>query len=140
MWLLGIGVMVSLAGIAAQETAARPVATVRQLHDAMMTPASDAIFNVGSEAPKNDKEWQAVRNSAVVLAESGNLLAMKGRARDTGAWLKFSLALVDAGAAAMKAADEKNTDALLAAGDQIVPVCEGCHKPYRDAGRTMGPR
>jgi hypothetical protein len=137
--LLSVCVFVSFAGSAAQESTSRPVATIRQLHDAMISPASDVIFDVGREAPKDDQAWALVRNSAVVLAESGNLLMLEGRARDKGEWMKLSRALGDAGAAALKAADARSTDALLAAGDEIVPVCEGCHKPYRDNGRTMGP-
>ena len=47
-------------------------------------------------------------------------------------------ALVDAGATAPRPR-KPETPTLLAVGDEIVPVCEGCHKPYRDSGRNMGP-
>lgn len=140
LWLLVISAFLSFASLAAQDTTGRPVATVRQLHDAMITPSSDAIFDVGRAAPNNDTAWTEIRNRAVILAESGNLLMLGGRAKDSGEWAKLSRALVDAGAAALKAAETKNMDALLEVGDQLVPICEGCHKPYRDAGHTMGPR
>ena len=36
------------------------------------------------EAPETDEEWTAIRDSAAIIAESGNLLLMPGRARDQG--------------------------------------------------------
>ena len=108
-----------------------------QLHEAMINPASDAIF-AGVGAPADEAAWKAIRNSAVVLAESGNMLMIAGRARDSGRWMDLSQALVDGGTAALKAAESKNTDTLMAASDWIVEVCMACHEPYRD-GRKMGP-
>jgi len=122
---------------AAPPSAIRPVATVKQLHDAMITPASDALFNAGAQAPKDDQAWSEVANEALVLAESGNLLMLGSRAKDQGAWMKMSRALVDAAAEAAKAAQDKNLNALMAAGDRIETSCESCHVPYRDNGRQM---
>jgi cytochrome c553 len=103
----------------------------------MIDPASDVVFK-GVETPADDTAWAAVRNNAVILTESGNLLMIAGRAKDTGDWMSHSLALVEEGAAALRAAEKKNPDALLAAGDKIVPVCMACHEKYRDGGRGMG--
>jgi hypothetical protein len=138
-WFLGVCGCITLATAAAQQPGIKPVASLMQLHEAMISPSSDAIFDVGREAPKDDRAWTAVRNHAVVLAESGNMLMLEGRAKDKGDWMKFSTALADAAAAALRAAEAKNLDALLEAGDRIVPVCEACHEPYRDGGRKMGP-
>ena len=138
-WLLGLCLCISLSTAIAQQPGIKPVASIMQLHEAMISPASDAIFDVGREAPSNDRTWKAVRNNAVILAESSNMLMVDGRAKDKGDWMKFSAALADAAAAALKAAEARNLDALLEAGDRIVPVCEACHEPYRDGGRKMGP-
>jgi len=115
----------------------QPVSSVLELHDAMINPASDAIFNAGVEAPADEAAWTTIRKNAVVLAESGNLLMMPGRARDEGRWMELSWALVEGGRAAMKAAEARKTDGLLAASDRIVETCMACHEPYRD-GRKMG--
>jgi hypothetical protein len=103
----------------------------------MITASSDAIFNVGRDVPSNDEAWLAVHNSALMLAESGNLLMIGGRARDTAEWMEMSQELVDAGVAAVKAVEARDVDALLGAGDQIVVVCAKCHEPYRDGGLSM---
>ena len=73
----------------------------------------------------------AVRRGAVTLAESGNLLMLRGRARDQAAWMKDAKMLVDAGAAAYKAAQAKDAKALAAAAEPLDASCTACHKQYR---------
>jgi hypothetical protein len=82
-------------------------------------------------APANAKEWAAVQRSAIQLAESGNLLMMRGRAMDQGQWLKEARGLVDLGAAAYKAAGAKDAVALRALEAPLNASCVNCHKQYR---------
>src|SRR6202162_4081566 len=66
-----------------------PVASVRQLMLDLIHPSSnDILLAIYRGGPKDEKEWAAVRRSAVTLAESGNMLMMPGRARDQGDWVK----------------------------------------------------
>jgi cytochrome c553 len=123
--------------LAANRIFMREQKTVREIHEAMITPASDAIFDASNNEPEDDAAWIAVRKNAAVLAESGNLLMGPSLARDNGPWMMMSRALVDAAAAALKGAEEKDPDALLASTDQITEACMNCHQPYRDAGRPM---
>ena len=134
---IAVIVVLLLPAVAAQQSGIKPIASIRQLHDAMITPASDAIFNVGVAAPRNDQEWLAVQNAAVTLTESGNLLMLGSRARDRGRWMRMSRSMVDAGALALKAAEARNLNALMDACDRIVLACETCHEPYRDGGHKM---
>lgn len=120
--------------VIAQETTFRPVVNVKQLMTAMVVPSSDAIFDVAKEAPKDNKDWAAIRNQIVILAESGNLLMIGERAADRTTWMKMSLALVDAGMVALKAAEAKNVDALIETADQVMAACEACHDQYLDKG------
>lgn len=125
----------------ARQPAFKPVASVKQLMQATIEPASEVVFEavgtvvsssgVEEIAPKNDEEWAAVRNSALTLAESGNLLMIGDRARDRGDWMKMSQALVDVGAVALKAAEAKNPQALFEAGGEVYEVCQRCHRRYR---------
>ena len=131
------GVLLVAVGVPAQETGIVPVATVKQLCEGMITASSDALFNVGREAPDDDDDWRAVLHNALMLAEAGNLLMLDGRARDDGEWMTMSRALVDAGITAVRAVEVRDVDALLGAGDQIVVACETCHVPYRDEGLSM---
>ena len=135
-----LGVLVVAATTAAQSPTIKPVASVGQLHDAMINPSSDAIFDVGRSAPETDAAWTAVRNAAVILAESSNLLMLEGRAPDdTGPWMEMSRDMLDAAVMALSAAEAEDLDGVMEAGGRIVEVCEACHEPYRDGGRKMGP-
>ena len=116
----------------------RALANVRELHDIMISPASDAVFAASSNQPLDAKGWADARNQAIVLAESGNLLMVGARVRDNGNWMKMSRALVDAAALAASAAEKRETKALEAATDSITTACMECHRPYRDQGRQMG--
>ena len=130
------GILAATSFVSAQ-LGVKVVATTREIHDAMITPSSDALFDGGGEGQKDDAQWLALQNNAIILAESGNLMMMGSRVKDKRGWIRYCQALVDAGSAALKAAKEKDRAALMKAGDQIVLICESCHEPYRDGGRKM---
>lgn len=115
----------------AQAPTYQPVGTVRQIMLGIVKPTSDIIFKVAGEAPKDEKGWAAVQNSALMLAETGNLLLLPGRAKDSnGVWRKNAKALIAAGSLAFKAAQAKDANALTDIGDKIDETCEGCHAQY----------
>jgi mono/diheme cytochrome c family protein len=118
--------------------------------NAVLDPAADIIWasvgtNITAEGmeefqPRTDDEWAAVRNAAVVVTESGNLLMMEGRARDTGDWNTFSQALVEIGARAVEAAEAQDKDAVFQIGGDIYNVCAGCHQQYDESMRNARPQ
>jgi hypothetical protein len=116
--------------VVAQAPGFQPVGTVRQIMLGIVAPNSDVIFKVPSQAPKDDKEWKTVQDSALMLAETGNLLLLPGRAKDRGDWTKFSKALIDEGSKAFKAANAKDAKSLEDIGNDIDDVCETCHAKY----------
>ena len=112
--------------------AQEPVATVRQLMVDMIYPASnDILLSINRGGPSDEKEWAALRRNAITLAESGNLLMMRDRARDQGDWMKDAKMLVDVGTAAYKAAQARDANALAALTEQLDASCTTCHKQYR---------
>ena len=136
--VIAVAVSVPLLAQRAPATGVRTVANVRELHDVMISPASDAVFAASSNEALDAKGWLTARNQAIVLAESGNLLMMGTRVRDNGNWMKMSRAMVDAAALAAAAAEKKDATALERATDAITVSCMECHRPYRDQGRQMG--
>jgi len=109
-----------------------PVASVRQLMLDLIYPSSnDILLAIYRGGPKDEKEWAAVRRSAVTLAESGNMLMMRGRARDQEDWMKDAKLLVDAGNSAYKVAQAKDANALAALAGALDASCTTCHKQYR---------
>jgi hypothetical protein len=157
-WMLAVGAALFISGIAFIVAAARmreppaaaaaapvaattPVATVRQIMLGVTIPAATAVYeSVGTvisargieeTAPRNDEEWAQLATHAAMLAESGNLLMMPGRAIDTGDWVKMSSEMVAAAQAAVTAAEAKSTEGILDAGSKINTTCDNCHARYQ---------
>jgi hypothetical protein len=131
-WLLAVVFAGPLAASAqAPPDALQPVATMKQLMLDVIYPASNSVLlAINRGGPADEKEWADVRRGALTLAESGNLLIMRNRAP---AWVADAKLLMDAGTAAYKAADAKDTRALATLADRIDASCTTCHKQYRPA-------
>ena len=122
-----------------------------------IAPSDDTYtLNTGGLDAAYDKDnWQSVRLRLMVLLEAPNLLVMPGRQvapqdatsqnpdielppaqiqklidGDRVTFIKRARRLQDAAAVAMKAVDEKNTDGLFKAEDDIDKACEACHLHY----------
>lgn len=121
---------------------------------------------VEEKQPRTDEEWNEVRRHAIILAESANLLLIEGRhvardgkqlddhgtpgnltleqveqaiAKDRATFVAFSQALHDAGAAMLKAADDKDVQAIMTAGETLDEVCESCHLKFWYPGQNIPP-
>jgi hypothetical protein len=120
---------------AAQSPPFKPVATISEIMVAITLPYSDALLYIERNPPNNDREWEMLQLQALMLAESGNLLMMKDRAKNQGEWMKDARLLVDAGVAAVKATRARDIQAVLALNDQIVSSCITCHTKFRSGRR-----
>jgi hypothetical protein len=110
----------------------QPVGTMSDIMVSMVYPAANNILlSVYRGGPQNDKEWLAAQRDAVLLAESGNILTMRGPAGGQGDWGKDARMLVDVGASAYKAAQAKDTNAFMAVAQPLNAACTTCHKQYR---------
>jgi hypothetical protein len=156
-WLFIVGVLLFVSGIGFVIAGARearaagpaaeaapvgtPVATVKQIMAGITGPAANTVYNsvgtvvraegITETAPQNDAEWAALAATAASLAESGNLLLTPGRAIDNGDWVKLAQDLVRTSQVAVKAAEEKSTEGILAAGSDINVTCDDCHAKYQ---------
>ena len=128
-WILVTGV--AMAQAPAQPPVFKQIGTMSQLMINIIYPTSDAIFYVDRKPPSTDSEWGELANQALMLAESGNLLLMPGRARDQGNWIKDTKMMIDAGAAAFKAARAKNLEGIRAVSEALSESCIACHRQYR---------
>lgn len=123
-------------------SAPRIVGTVSEIMIDLIYPTSDAILYVETRAPKNDVEWNELRAKALTLTEAANLLMMPGRARDQDQWKADATLMLNAGAAAFRAAKNKDLPALIALNNQVYESCTTCHAHYRQSygrGRTPPP-
>ena len=133
MRIFGLMLLLGLAGvmIAQAPSPFQPVGNVSELMVDIIYPASDALFYIERNPPKNDHDWNLIRGTALTLAESGNLLLMGSRARDQDRWVKDARLLIDAGTAAFRAAQKKDIQAILDLNEQLSASCTTCHRHYR---------
>jgi hypothetical protein len=127
-----IGVIVTPAAQTPPSASSESTLTTKQLMEGAITDASNALWNA-YDPPKSDEEWAALEKAALTLIDASKRNAVGG----TGpmdkewaaqpAWKPFNEAMVQASQAALTAIRAKNHEALLAAGDQLYPPCEGCH-------------
>ena len=156
-WLFVVSVALFLGGIvfivagargARQAPAARPsdvaltpVGSVKAIMQGIVGPAADRVFasvkytdtlkGREEKIPHTDDEWTAVGNDAAALAESGNLLLMKGRRVDDGEWIRMSQAMIDAGRIVLQAAQARSPEKVLEAGEALNVSCDTCHQRYQ---------
>jgi len=121
----------------------KPVADTKLLMQATIDPTADEIWDAvktivtkdGTQEirPRTNAEWDVVRNHAVTLAESGNLLMMVPRAKDGGEWMRLSHELVETSERAIRAAEARNAEQLFTVGGDIYESCSNCHQKYMEA-------
>jgi hypothetical protein len=138
-WLAGV-MMFTACGASAPDSPYRHLVDVPQLMSWILEPAAEVIWDSagwvttaeGEQdlAPVDAEGWAAVRNAAAVVAESGNLLMLPGRAPDLDDWAYYSRDMIDMGRLVMVAADAQDADALFDAGGQLYNVCVACHQRY----------
>ena len=136
-----------------------PHGSLKQVMQAIPFPASNIIFDTQTADPGAVKEpgdtagagasaqfsgvyggWQAVENAAYALQETANLIMIPGRMCENGKpvpndqadFQKWAANLADAGAAALKAAQSKNLDAMVDVSGTVSDACAMCHEKYRD--------
>lgn len=116
--------------------------------------------------PHTDAEWSEVHRQAIILTEASNLLLMDGRrvAREgksledhgtpgnltaeesqktvdanRATFEGFARSLREVGMAMLAAAESKNPQAIIDAGDTMDQVCEGCHLKFWYPGQKIPP-
>ena len=147
LFVSGIGFVIA-AGRSAPAAAAEPeappvvaVGSIKQIMAGITGPAASVVYNavgtvINSEgikeiAPQNDDEWAVVANGAAALVESGNLLLIGHRVVDNGDWITMARAMIEKATVALKAAEAKSTEGLLASGGDINTTCDNCHAKYQ---------
>jgi len=157
-WLFGVSVALFISGIgfiiAGERTAraatpaaaaavpeTQPVATVKQIMIGITNPSAYVVYEaVGTKttaqgveeiAPQTDADWAKVGSAAAAVVESGNLMLTGSRAIDKGDWVKMTRDMMAQGEKAMKAAADKSTDGIVAAGGDLNTTCDNCHARYQ---------
>lgn len=139
--LLGSMAAIALAGCSAKQsevvTPAAPAlesyATARQVMLGLTIPATDVVWGVAAAAPADDVAWDKVVASALMVAESGNLLLTGPRNPQQADWTQMVQEMIKHARAAAAAAEKHDADGVSAAGDELYAACDSCHNKYMPA-------
>ena len=134
-------------------------ANLNQLMRGVLYPAANVVFSAQADNPGDVKPvpgqdpsmatdplkstfggWLAVENAALTLAESANLLSIRGRTCANGvpapiddpAWAAFVQELRDASMKAYQAAQARDQDKMIENSETLSAACAGCHRKWRD--------
>lgn len=130
-----------------QQAQMETIATTEQLMYGMVEPLSTVVFEsvatvvdregIHEIRPGTEEEWEFVRNSALGLAESANLLLLAERPMSEGTpergddWAEFADGLKTSALQAADAAQARDPEALFSAGSVIYEQgCLACHDAY----------
>jgi len=81
--------------------------------------------------PKDDREWRRVAGNAAALMEASELLKVEGRAKESADWAAIAKAMGDAAAEARTAAQKKDAEGILSAGERLNNSCDNCHRKFQ---------
>ena len=106
----------------------------------VIEPAADNIWDSSgsvvtlegeiSLTPTTREDWEALKNSAMVIAESGQMLSLSKRALDEYGWKTMSELLTKNGLETFQAAEEQDSIRLFKLGAELYQVCVSCHEAY----------
>ncbi len=109
----------------------QPIGTMSELMVHLIYPTSDAVFYILTRTPTTTAEWGVLEGQTLMLAESANLLMMPSRARGREQWIRDAQLLLDVGEAALKAAQDRDVEALSELNDPLYRSCVTCHQHFR---------
>jgi hypothetical protein len=101
--------------------------------------AAHELWDVGlpDNAPETDEEWIEHEHHATTMVVLATAIKIPGTGVGDALWVqgdewgRYADELSTAAMAAVAATRNKDLDALLAAGDQMLPSCLGCHSVYK---------
>jgi hypothetical protein len=113
--------------------------SINALMVALVDHASHELWDAGREgrAPKTDQEWEELEHHGQQLAAAGTLISLGGTGQADAGWVvkpdwkPHAQQLTDTAMRAVRAAHDKNLQALMKAGDDLTDVCESCHKEFK---------
>lgn len=115
------------------------VLDAKQLMDWIVDPNADVIWGAAGTittaegvedlAPTTQEGWDAVRNAAAMLAETGNVLKLPGHSRGED-WNEIATGLTGTAMLLIDAAQQQDDAQVFDYGGQLYNVCVACHQRY----------
>jgi cytochrome c556 len=150
--LLGGSIVIGWSASGAEKTVQQqqrpylPLAmSINQVMVAVVDDAAHMIWEGGNtQKPLTKGQWQTIELHTYQLQAAATLISMGGTGKSDAGWtaspgFQANVRKLSAMAiTARHAVDTKDQKALRKAGDDLVTVCEGCHKQFKPSAPTEG--
>lgn len=83
--------------------------------------------------------WKAIKADGLILAESANLLLMRGPDKEREAWASHAIATRDKGSELYQAARAKDAQKANAAYTAMLTHCNACHDEFAKGKHQLKP-
>lgn len=122
------------------------------LNEIMVGAVDDAtyeLFDVGNAVrndgtpPSTDEDWRKVRDNALQMVAMGKVIQLPGTGPNdiewtsAPSWRTWSESLSATGMKMLQLAAGRNAEGFVDAGDELIAVCEGCHREFKPDLPTM---
>jgi hypothetical protein len=129
---------------ATREQRPKPEPVEPDMHEFMeylFQPTYVRLKGAMEEEPEDDDgaTWGTVKSGALILAEGGNLIMLRGPEEERGAWDTHAAAVRSAGGQLYRAAKEKDFDAATAHYEVMLTACNACHDEFADGEHQLSP-
>lgn len=91
------------------------------------------------EKPKDKKGWFAIKSGALILAEGGNLILLRGPQDDRGAWNKYAESVRTHGGELYRAAQKQDFELAPTHYASMVKSCNACHEQFAHGEHLLTP-
>lgn len=127
---------------AADEEAPKMMAVEDDMHE-FMEYAFEPFFHELKESlakePENKRAWKPVKANSLILAESGNLLMLRGPEENKDAWNRLAHELRDQGKLLYGAAKKRDYASTRKHYEAFVSNCNACHEQFADGEHMQKP-
>lgn len=89
--------------------------------------------------PQNGGDWFKVKSGALILAEGGNLILLRGPDSDREAWSAHSVAVRESGGEMYRAAQKKDFEQASKHYRSMLNNCNACHQEFADGEYQLSP-
>jgi len=123
-----------VSGVSGDEPAPVIPDSVNDIMISIIAPATNTLW--GIDDPQTDDDWQVFIEAADAVIATASEIKSGGAGpsdqqwAESPDWQAFADRLIEAGFAAREAAENKDVDAMYAAGDILYPPCEECHNQF----------
>ncbi|MEZ6065824.1 MAG: hypothetical protein R3B90_08985 [Planctomycetaceae bacterium] len=105
---------------------------------AFQEPYKRLVANL-KQAPADRAGWKIIKSDALLLAEAGNLLLMRGPEEHRDLWAKHSVEVRELGSKLYAAGKARSYDDARPAWEALIKSCNSCHDSFADGEHQLQP-